>query len=148
MEEVGLTHDIQLYTAGARNFLFVDVPPVDRSPLTVGQGSQAVSLEKEALASYNSLLVARVSALEKSKSGVWATVFESSKVFNMILDNPEEYGFANSTGFCTSYQSGTAEWDTYLPECGVPVDEYFWLNNLHPTHNVHKITAMELAKVL
>jgi hypothetical protein len=44
--------------------------------------------------------------------------------------------------------SGTPEWNTFIPSCGVPVDKYFWLNDLHPTHLVHKTTAKELAKVL
>ncbi|KAA8911026.1 GDSL lipase/esterase [Sphaerosporella brunnea] len=138
----------ELYAVGARNFLFMDVPPVNRSPLTVGQGNQAVSLETEALASYNSLLACRVSDLKKTKSGVWAKVFKSSKVFNTILENPEQYGFKNAITYCSSYQNGTPEWNTFYPECGVPVDQYFWLNSLHPTHNVHKIIAAALANAL
>lgn len=48
----------------------------------------------------------------------------------------------------TDETSGTPAWDTFLPECNVPVDEYFWLNSLHPTHKVHKEVARRLVKQL
>ncbi|KAF8250070.1 hypothetical protein K440DRAFT_580807 [Wilcoxina mikolae CBS 423.85] len=138
----------KLYASGARNFLFIDVPPVDRSPLTTSQGAASAALEKTALADYNSKLLQRVIDLKKTKRGVWAKLFESSKVFNKILDHPTQYGFKNTTAYCDAYVNGTPEWNTFIPECGEPVDKYFWLNNLHPTHLVHQTTAKELAKVL
>lgn len=142
----------KLYATGARNFLFINVPPVQRSPLIVAQGDQAITTEKEALASYNHKLVNRVAALNtdktKAKSPVWAKVFDYSTLFNKILDNGDRYGLKNTTNFCDKYQSGTSAWDTFDPECGVPVDEYFWLNSLHPGYKVNKAFAKELAKFL
>ena len=35
--------------------------------------------------------------------------------------------------------------DTFRPECGVPVNEYFWLNSLHPGYRVHDAMAKKLA---
>ncbi|KAI5838829.1 GDSL lipase/esterase [Morchella snyderi] len=138
----------QLYTTGARNFVFVNVPPVDRSPLTIGQGAQSVALEAEALESYNGMVETRVKALKKAHKDVWAQVFDSSKLFNKILDHPSEYGLKNTTGYCESYQNGTPAQDTLYDECLIPVNEYFWLNSLHPTAPVHKVMAKELAKTL
>lgn len=138
----------QLYAAGARNFLFLDVPPIQRAPLTLEQGADAIALETRAVDSYNSLLSARVSALKKAHTGVWAKVFSTTKVFNNILDRPKKYGFENATGYCAAYANGTSEWDTQYEECGPAVDRYVWLNSLHPTHLVHKFVAREIAKVL
>ncbi|CCX16515.1 hypothetical protein FPQ18DRAFT_277663 [Pyronema domesticum] len=136
----------KLYTAGARKFLFVDVPRIERAPLTADQGATAIALEAEAVTSYNSLLSKNVQAFQ-AKPGVRAMVFSSAATFNRILDNPGVYGFANATGYCDKYGNGTPEPTTYYPECGVSVDKYVWLNNLHPTWPVHKILAREMAAV-
>lgn len=44
--------------------------------------------------------------------------------------------------------SGTPEKDTFLEECGVPVNQYFWLNNIHPTYPVHEAVAAQIAQLL
>lgn len=44
----------QLYTAGAKNFLFLNVPRVNRSPLTTVQGANASVLEASDIAYFNS----------------------------------------------------------------------------------------------
>lgn len=41
------------------------------------------------------------------------------------------------------YHSGTSELDTFIPECGHPRDQYFWLNSVHPTHSVQSLTALK-----
>lgn len=38
--------------------------------------------------------------------------------------------------------------DYYDPECGIPVNQYFWLNGLHPTYPIHDVLAGQLAKLL
>jgi phospholipase/lecithinase/hemolysin len=32
--------------------------------------------------------------------------------------------------------------------CGVPVNQYFWLNSLHPTFPVHDVLAEKVAQML
>lgn len=103
----------ELYTTGARNFVFINVPPVDRSPLTVGQGAESVALEAEAIKSYNGMVETRVKALKTAHNDVWAQVFDSNKVFNKILDNPSKYGLKNATGYCESYTK-------YEPPSSIP----------------------------
>ncbi|KAI5855385.1 hypothetical protein BZA05DRAFT_370271 [Tricharina praecox] len=138
----------ELYSAGARNFLFLDVPPIQRAPLTVESSAEAVALETRAVNSYNALLSSRVSALKKAHTDVWSKIVSTTKVFNNIMDRPAKYGFENATGWCEEYSNGTPEWDTQYSECGPAVDKYVWLNNLHPTHLVHKEVAKAAAKVL
>ncbi|KAK6350313.1 hypothetical protein TWF696_006544 [Orbilia brochopaga] len=139
-----------LYDTGARNFAFINVPPVDRSPLMLGQGDWATSTEKFMLQDFNDRLKARVAAFERQQRGTSTWFFDSASIFNEILDNPEteEWTFKNVTGYCDSYQNGTPQWDTLYPECVYPVDEYFWLNSLHPTHLVHNQVAKALAAAL
>jgi len=44
--------------------------------------------------------------------------------------------------------SGTPEWTTLTATCGVPVNQYFWLNSLHPTYPMHDVVAQGVAKTL
>lgn len=44
--------------------------------------------------------------------------------------------------------SGTPTEDYYDASCGVPVNEYFWLNTLHPTYPMQNVLAEEVAKTL
>ncbi|KAF3938128.1 hypothetical protein ABW19_dt0209152 [Dactylella cylindrospora] len=143
-------HMTSLYDVGARNFVFINVPPVDRSPLTIAGGEWSTTNQKVMLKDFNDKLAARVAKFGKDKRGTSTWLFDSVEVFNEILDNPvtAEWTFNDVTTYCDAYQNGTPEWDTFIPECVYPVDEYFWLNSLHPTHYVHKEVAKELAAVL
>lgn len=44
--------------------------------------------------------------------------------------------------------SGTPESDTFIEGCGIPVDQYFWLNALHPTGPIHEVVADQIAQLL
>lgn len=44
--------------------------------------------------------------------------------------------------------SGTPAQDTFNATCGIPVNEYFWLNSLHPTYPMHDALAYEVVKQL
>lgn len=44
--------------------------------------------------------------------------------------------------------SGTPKPDTFEAECGAKANEYFWLNDLHPTTPVHDALAYETARIL
>lgn len=94
----------ELYTSGARNFVLLNVPAINRSPLTAGQGQQSIDLETKALASFNKKVEERVKTLKKDHKDVWAQVFDSKKVFDKLLDKPQPYGLKNTTAYCNSYQ--------------------------------------------
>ncbi|KAI1811984.1 hypothetical protein GGS20DRAFT_592349 [Poronia punctata] len=141
----------QIYTAGGRNFIFINVPPLDRTPLIVPQGEDAVALSKADVEAWNGKVVDLAKALkEKSDTNVW--VYDSNKSFGDVMDDPtshlETSGLKNTTDFCEDYQNGTPEEDTFTPSCGVPVNQYFWLNNLHPTSAIHEVVAKEIADAL
>lgn len=44
--------------------------------------------------------------------------------------------------------SGTPTWYTKDPSCQYAVNEYLWLNSLHPTFPMHNATAASVAKFL
>ncbi|KAI0593252.1 hypothetical protein F4775DRAFT_523188 [Biscogniauxia sp. FL1348] len=141
-----------LRDAGARNFVFVSVPPVDRSPLTAGQGADAAAREKAAIATWNGRVGDLAAALKADtpEANVW--VYDANASFGAVMDDPGAYeataGLKNTTDYCAAYENGTSDQDTLDPSCGVAVNEYFWLNNLHPTSPIHEVVALEIADAL
>ncbi|KAI0363990.1 hypothetical protein BV20DRAFT_974951 [Pilatotrama ljubarskyi] len=103
----------ELYNVGARNFLFINVPPVDRSPLMLSQAASAQALEKQVIAGYNTKLAARAAAFQAANAGVKTWFWDSNTAFSTVLDNPTKYGFVDNTSY------------------GAAGD--FWGNNYHPS---------------
>lgn len=141
----------QIYDAGGRNYVLINVPPLDRTPLIVPQGETAVALSKADVASWNQKVVDLAQALKaKADTSVW--VYDSNTSFGEVIDDPtshaESSGLKNTTDFCAAYQNGTPAQDTLDPSCGVPVNQYFWLNNLHPTSAIHEVVAKGVADLL
>lgn len=142
----------QIYQTGARNFLFINVPPVNRAPLTTAEGEWAIETEAADIAEFNSRITAMAANLTETHGDTKTFVFDSNALFDKVLGNPCSYyqtcPIKNTTSYCAAYENGTLSWDTYIESCGVPVDEYFWLNTLHPTTRVHNVTAQQIAEQL
>ncbi|KAI1827067.1 hypothetical protein F4861DRAFT_536544 [Xylaria intraflava] len=141
----------QIYDAGGRNYVFINVPPLDRTPLIKPQGESAVSLSAADVASWNQKVVDLATTLKaKDSTNVW--VYDSNTAFGQVLDDPTSFpqtaGLKNTTDYCDAYQNGTPSTDTLDPSCGIPVNEYFWLNNLHPTSAIHEVVANGIADLL
>lgn len=142
----------QLYASGARNFLFLNVPPVDKSPLTQSAGASAQSLEANDIADWNSRLVSLSASLTKEHCDVTSFIFDTHKVFSRVLEHPCAYPqtcpYKNTTAYCTGYENGTSTSTSFDPACGIPVDEYLWLNSLHPTFRMHEAIASQIVKLI
>lgn len=135
----------KLYEAGARNFLFIGVPPVDRSPackdrffflfhaliysdFVVIDREVAQRREVDYFSEWNRVLQQTIRKFVSDHDAVTAIYFSSYKVFTSLLDNPQEYGLP--------------------PEDVKKYGGAFWIDHLHPTTAVHKIVAEALVNVL
>ncbi|KLO19201.1 hypothetical protein SCHPADRAFT_865460 [Schizopora paradoxa] len=137
-----------LYEKGARSFLFLTVPPTNRAPLIIEQGTSSETLIKSALADYNFQLAENVKTFQAKHHDLdQVTVFDTQPIFNTLLDNAASFGFVNSTGFCEAYENGTPGLTTQTPPCA-PVSSYFWLNTLHPLFTIHNILAHAISTAL
>ncbi|CAK7210033.1 hypothetical protein SCUCBS95973_000655 [Sporothrix curviconia] len=142
-----------LYNAGARNFVFLTVPPVDRSPMMLADTPEARASEKMDIATFNGLVRQLADSLKDEhgdNANVW--VVDTQVPFNAVLDNvaayPQTANLKNTTSYCEAYQHGGLKPDSFNATCGVPVNEYFWLNSLHPTYPIHDVVAEEISKAL
>jgi phospholipase/lecithinase/hemolysin len=125
-----------LYTAGARSFLLLSVPPIDRAPLFYAQGPTVTSAVFASVEDYNEQLSQRAKKFQAMNSEANVMVYDTSKVFNKVLNNAEALGFVNVTGYADPYANGTPSPTTQVAGYP-PVSSYFWLNTLHPLYTVH-----------
>ncbi|RYP10323.1 hypothetical protein DL765_008133 [Monosporascus sp. GIB2] len=100
----------QLRRAGARNFVFVNVPPVDRSPMMIGQGPENAAAERAVIAGWNARVAGLAAALKKAPGPgeVNAWVYDANASFEAALDDPAAFeataGLRNLTEYCDAYQ--------------------------------------------
>ncbi|KXH54140.1 fungal cellulose binding domain-containing protein [Colletotrichum salicis] len=141
----------ELYEAGARNFVWLTTPPVDRTPMLLAENADAQKLCKDDVADFNG----RVNGMAKNVTtweGANSWVVDANGVFNGVLDNVAKFdstkGYKNTTGYCDAYKDGTTAQDTLIDSCTYPVNEYFWLNTLHPTYPIHDAVAETVASAL
>ncbi|KAL2882742.1 hypothetical protein SGCOL_001953 [Colletotrichum sp. CLE4] len=141
----------ELYEAGARNFVWLTTPPVDRTPMLLAENADAQKLCKDDVADFNG----RINAMAKNVTtweGANSWVVDANGVFNGVLDNVAKFdstkGYKNTTGYCDAYKDGTTAQDTLIDSCTYPVNEYFWLNTLHPTYPIHDAVAETVASAL
>lgn len=97
-----------LYNTGARNFLFLNVPPVDRSPLTQAEGASAAAQEAADLAAFNTAITNMASELKKTHTDTNVFTFDTNSLFTKVLDNPKSFPqtsiYKNTTTFCVDYE--------------------------------------------
>lgn len=89
-----------LYSHEARHFIFMNVPPLNRTPegqfkeswfsaLTAGQYHDF----EPQVTKWNSALTQHVRAFRLRHADVHATIYDANAFFHKVLDNPTEYGF-------------------------------------------------------
>ena len=116
-----------LYNAGARNFVFLTVPPIQYTPMVVAEGSSTQTKEGAAVAKYNSLLSSALSTFKSANSGVNAYLYDTTTPFMTAIDNPKAYGAPDATCYNSDGKS-----------C-------LWWNNYHPGQAIHNLVAKGVA---
>lgn len=96
-----------LYDHGARNFMLLNVPAVDRSPLIVGKGPRDVALLGADLTDFNDRVAKLAGDLKSRHPDVNAWVYDTRTDFSKVLDHPAAFpqtsGLKNVTNACNEY---------------------------------------------
>ncbi|KAK4047835.1 hypothetical protein OIV83_005178 [Microbotryomycetes sp. JL201] len=130
-----------LYRAGARNFLFLTVPAIEKSPLISGWGNDAVEIVSNNIGIFNDALTEYCNGLQTVYPDAFYVLIDSRPVFDAILASPLQYGFTDTTDACPLYDFIDNDPNLYLPLCPWPLPQYFWRNDYHPTWRVHQLLA-------
>jgi len=134
----------ELYTMGARRFLFLNVPNIGRLPavrVLDGVVPTDVSVFADDLTQgYNYGLVDLVRGIDNWPGVRFAKILDVYQKFNDILDHPRRYGFANAADTCVT--PNKPPYDCLKP------DKYVFWDGIHPTRAVHEIFGKEAAKLV
>ncbi|KAI1879206.1 hypothetical protein JX265_002160 [Neoarthrinium moseri] len=135
---------LPLFGAGYRNFLFVNLPPLDRT--AANQVKSNPSPSKEQVGWWNEILANRAREFAETNQGAKAMVYDANTFLNGVMNRPEQYGITNLT-YCPDYAQ--LEVLTKPEEYGCrPLDEYFWYNSGHMSSHTHKIMVPNLIEFL
>lgn len=117
----------EVYNTGARNFVFIDLPPIHRSP-TVPNGSSRVQGMANTFAQWNLNLREAAKTFSATHTDSSVFIFSSFELFNALLDDPVSFGLKEAD---IKRTRGT-----------------IWVDHIHPTSNVHDHIARGLADFL
>ncbi|EPS38651.1 hypothetical protein H072_7634 [Dactylellina haptotyla CBS 200.50] len=117
-----------LYNYGARKFMFINCPPVDRLPAVYGNAAI-----KTNVARWNSRLLSFAADFKNSHAGGlnWEqssyVVYDTWTDYNKVLDNPTAYNLNSNVQTPSTDQS------------------YFWRDSYHPNVKMHDVMAQSLS---
>jgi phospholipase/lecithinase/hemolysin len=149
-----------VYEAGYRNFLFMNLPPLERtvpSRLPIhrshwrnqpGNVKSATPLPNSTMVhTYNSLIASAASNFSSAHPETKSMVFDTYGFLSGILDNPDKYGIKNTTDYCPRYDAPDITTNYAAYGC-LPIQEYFWYNTGHITFRVHELLAQAVERLL
>ncbi|TGO20107.1 hypothetical protein BTUL_0001g01160 [Botrytis tulipae] len=135
-----------IYNAGFRNFLFMNLPPLQRTPPNLIRAAGPLP-NTTMLTSYNQILNSSALHFAATHPGTKAMVFDTFSFLSSVLDDPAPYGIKNITNYCPRYDAPDIATNYASYGC-LPIPDYFWYNTGHITYHTHEILAKEVGKFL
>ncbi|HEX2198130.1 MAG TPA: SGNH/GDSL hydrolase family protein [Burkholderiales bacterium] len=129
---------MQLYVAGAREFLVWSAPDIGRTP-AVGALGAAVPAGQLTVA-FNAGLDGLLAQLAPALPGVRFTRLDAYAKLNTVMANPRLFGLRNVTAACITPSAP--------PFACKKADEYLFWDGIHPTKATHGIIAHEAAHIV
>lgn len=115
-----------VYNAGYKKWLFMNLPPLDRTPGNVVRAAGPLP-NATMIGWWDDTLAQHASAFVDKYKDATALVFDANGFLNGVLDNPTEYGIKNTTSYCAAYNQPLP-----VTQYGcLPLEDYFWYNSGH-----------------
>lgn len=98
-----------LYEEGARNFMLINVPPIDRAPVTTGFSTAATRVPEchAAIANWNERLQDLQTDLTAAYSDATVFYIDANTLFNDVIDDPTEFAatstYQDTADYCAEY---------------------------------------------
>ena len=132
-----------LINGGARNILVMNLPDVSRAPIyRLKPGGSAVAVKVQLVNRGSETMIASMQRQYGAQLNI--PLFDTNAFFSRIFDEPDAYGFQNSTQSCLEIDrtglSIFVERHSPRPACKNPDTFVFW-DILHLTTRTHRILA-------
>ncbi|KAI0535067.1 GDSL lipase/esterase [Xylaria digitata] len=129
---------------GAENFAILNLPPYWLSPsVQEYRNATYTELAKNRTLLWNKELTNHFTTWQRAHS-VNARIVDTFTLWLNMTENPQDYGMSQVTTDCTAYIGGpwaVGNLDFWDSSCPAPVQEYLWLDWVHPTFTVHQHVA-------
>jgi phospholipase/lecithinase/hemolysin len=129
----------RLVTAGARNFLVFNLPPLGNTPRF--NGSQTTLTQYNSRSQqFNTTLATMLNTIHSTNPAVSIYQFDTTNLFSRTLADPKAFGLTNVT---SSAAPGLSPGDTSYNNGQIVSNpnEYMFWDDVHPTAAVHAILA-------
>lgn len=144
----------EMYSSGARQFLFLNAPPLEKAPRTTqsSQNATRIPIMKAAVADYNTRMYKLARAVNHDLAFTTVFFYDINRLMNAVIDDPSQFAetkvYKDTKTYCGLYEDGTPDTDTKYDGCSFAADEYLWINSLHPTQPFHKLLARKVGQFL
>ena len=126
-------HAEQLIAAGGQEFIFFELPPLEKTPSESGSSEEDRQALAQRVADFNTGLATMVANLN-STYGVVTHLIPVWIGFEMLYWSGEHFGITNVTHAACEHDGATCDSnDPIAPN----VEEYIFFDNLHPTETTH-----------
>eukprot|EP00833_Pecoramyces_ruminatium_P004002 jgi/Orpsp1_1/1178034/evm.model.c7180000063787.2 len=127
----------ELYQNGARHFIILNVPDLSFSPYVLESDGEGWMKRIDV---FNKELPKFVAEFHRTHPDANVFFYDAFTEFGYIRKNYAKYGIEKVSDMCP---------DIWNPdETCLPVEKYYWANNLHPGVSVHKALTDDLVKFL
>ncbi|KAG4087757.1 hypothetical protein H8356DRAFT_1727902 [Neocallimastix lanati (nom. inval.)] len=121
-----------MYKVGARNFLILNIPPLDKAPLKEDQNYNYYRYD---IFYYNEKLSEYANNFFYRHPDTNIILYNANEQYNYVLLNYQEFGlFTGNTPWTVGRRYG--------------LSRYFWFDNFHPTFRGHQIIADDITVLL
>jgi len=125
----------ELYEHGARHFLFIYVPNIDKSPLNK---DNSLYFANSDVTYYNTKVKAFGSNFASTHPDTNVLIYDAYMEYNYIIDHKDEFGIENVADSCQD--SGS--------KCDKKDSTYFWYDKIQPSVRVQEALAQDLHEFL
>ncbi|GAA5937440.1 hypothetical protein JCM3775_006615 [Rhodotorula graminis] len=146
----------RLYEAGARNFLLMNVPFFDRSPvseLVLAADPSRLPLN-DSIRAWNERLAEYAAEMPGKYPEARVELYDVATWLDETLDRVEASGGLVADTWCAAYEP--VSWQTWpdVPNdyedssCPVPLKQYAFIDGSHPTWSLQRLLAFDIVRTL
>lgn len=112
----------KLLDTGYKHFLFVNLPPLDRTPGNNERDGEP-SPTKQMIEQFNQALHNQSQTFGHDNAGASVLNYDANTFLNGVMDRPGKFGIRDVEGYCEAYDQPYVDTDAWYYGC-LPLEEY------------------------
>lgn len=124
--------------AGGENIVVFNLPDLDKLPLAQGLDNNEQKKLRNLTKAHNKRLEDMLERVEESNPNVNLIDIDANKLFDDILENPNNFGFTNVTDNFSGVDLYTGK---SIPPSVGNINEYLFIDSVHPNTIAHQFFA-------